>query len=73
MVKLTVCFNGNPIKIHQFDGGIITIGRDPDNTLRIEALRHRAQTPHHRPRAPRRSTPHAGGRTLSGGGQRASH
>lgn len=38
MVKLTVSFKGNPIKTHQFDGGIITIGRDPDNTICIDSL-----------------------------------
>ncbi len=37
MVKLTVSFKGNLIETHQFDGGIITIGRDPDNTICIEA------------------------------------
>ncbi len=38
MVKLTVSFKGKLIETHQFDGGIITIGRDPDNTISIKAL-----------------------------------
>lgn len=37
MVKLTVTFQGTPIKIHRCSSGIVTIGRDPDNTICIEA------------------------------------
>ncbi|MCX8049704.1 MAG: FHA domain-containing protein [Methylohalobius sp.] len=37
MVRLTVSFQGNLVKVHEAASGVITIGQDPDNTLCIEA------------------------------------
>ncbi len=36
MAKLTVSFRGNPLEIHHCHDGILTVGRDPDNTIRID-------------------------------------
>ncbi len=38
MAKLTLRFRDEIKKIHQFDSGIITIGRDHDNTICIDSL-----------------------------------
>lgn len=38
MPKLTLSFKGKPIQVYQFDTGIVTIGRDPDNTICIDSL-----------------------------------
>jgi len=38
MAKLTVRFRSEIKKIHRFDQGIITIGRDSDNTICIDSL-----------------------------------
>ena len=38
MAKLTLSFKGNTIKVHRCDRGIVTVGRDPDNTIRIDSL-----------------------------------
>ncbi len=38
MAKLTLTFRGNTLQIHRFDSGIITIGRDPDNTICVDSL-----------------------------------
>ncbi|BCX88169.1 hypothetical protein MIN45_P0537 [Methylomarinovum tepidoasis] len=37
MAKLTVSFHGNPLEIHHCHEGVLTIGRDPDNTIRIDS------------------------------------
>jgi len=38
MATLTLSFRGTTQKVHRVDSGIITIGRDPDNTLCIDSL-----------------------------------
>jgi len=37
MATLTLRFKGNPIQIHRCDSGIVTIGRDADNTICIDS------------------------------------
>ena len=38
MAKLKLSFKGNTLKVHRCDSGIVTVGRDPDNTIRIDSL-----------------------------------
>ncbi len=38
MAKLKLSFKGDTISVHHCDGGIVTVGRDPDNTIRIDSL-----------------------------------
>ncbi len=38
MAKLKLSFKGNTIQVHHCDGGVVTVGRDPDNTIRIDSL-----------------------------------
>ncbi|GAB4358783.1 MAG: FHA domain-containing protein [Methylohalobius sp. ZOD2] len=38
MAKLTVSFKGKLVRAHQFDSGVVTVGRDPDNTICIDSL-----------------------------------
>ncbi len=38
MAKLTLSFKGNTIQVHRCDRGIVTVGRDPDNTITIDSL-----------------------------------